>query len=92
MTETEIEILAQKLAKKLFVPRWMTISQAALYSNIGQKKLKALAEQGVIRGNRDKTTEKGCWIFDRKSIDKFRSEMMDRKEDEQILAKFDRII
>ena len=53
-------------------PRWLKIKAAALYSSIGQKRLKSLAISGDIRGYQDKESGRGDWIFDKKSIDEYR--------------------
>ena len=73
MTDQELQKLAVLIAEKLTAqPRWLKLRQAAVYSGIGQKKLKDLAEQGSIIGYPDPDTKKGCWIFDRLSIDEYR--------------------
>ena len=73
MTNIEIEILAVKIAEQLSVqPRWMKLRQAALYSSIGQKRLKTLAEGGELIGYSDQDSGRGDWIFDKNSIDEYR--------------------
>jgi len=72
LTSTDLDILAAKLAERLTIPRWLTIKQAAAYANIGQKRLKALADAGEIGGYQE-DTGRGDWIFDKESIDKYRS-------------------
>lgn len=53
-------------------PRWMKLTDAALYSALGQKKLIALAEEGIIRGFRDPDSGRHDWIFDQESLDEYR--------------------
>lgn len=73
MTNTDLDILADKLAERLlFQPRWLKIKQAAAYSGIGQKRLKVLAENGEIIGYSDPDSGRGDWIFDRNSLDDYR--------------------
>jgi len=73
LTNTDLDILADKLAERLlFQPRWLKIKQAAAYSGIGQKRLKVLAENGEIIGYSDQDSGRGDWIFDRTSLDDYR--------------------
>jgi len=72
LTKNDIDILAAKIAERIITPRWMTLRQAAVYANIGQKRLKALADAGEIAGYQE-DTGRGDWIFDKESIDRFRS-------------------
>jgi hypothetical protein len=73
LTNTDLDILADKLAERLlFQPRWLKIKQAAAYSGIGQKRLKVLAENGEIIGYSDPDSGRGDWIFDRNSLDDYR--------------------
>lgn len=72
MHPQDLDILATKLADRLTIPRWLTIRQAAAYSNIGQKRLKALADAGEIGGYQE-DTGRADWIFDKESIDRYRS-------------------
>ena len=73
MTNDQLDILASKLADRLLIqPRWLRLKQAALYSSIGQKKLKQLAEAGDIAGYSDPNSKRGDWIFDRESLDSYR--------------------
>ena len=75
MTNPELEYIAAKLADLLSVqPRWMKLKQAAAYSSIGEKRLKALADDGEIAGYPDPNSKRGDWIFDKISIDKYRME------------------
>lgn len=74
MTETDLDILAKKVAQRLFQPKWLKLRQAAMYSGIGQKKLKIMAENGDIIGYQDDRTAKGIWRFDRESIDDYMME------------------
>lgn len=89
MTQTDLDILAKKLADKLFQPRWLKLKQAAKYSSIGEKRLKALADEGEIIGYQDARTEKKIWRFDRYSIDDYMMEPVREFElkTEKILAK-----
>lgn len=72
MTETDLDILATKLASRMTMPRWMKLVTAAHYSGYGQKKLKKLAKEGKIRGYQDPDSDRGDWVFDRESIDEYR--------------------
>jgi len=73
LTGPDLDILAVKLAEKLmFQPRWLKLKQAVLYANIGQKRLKALADDGEIVGYQDPDSKRGDWIFDKNSIDEYR--------------------
>ena len=73
MNEFDLDIIASKLAEKLSIqPRWLKLKQAAIYSSIGQKRLKTLAEGGVIIGYSDQGSGRGDWIFDKNSIDEYR--------------------
>lgn len=72
MINTDLDILAAKIAEKIFTPRWMKISVATRYSGYGESKLKALAKEGLIRGYQDPESKRGDWIFDKESIDKYR--------------------
>lgn len=73
MTKTDLDILADKIANRLSVEvRWLKLKQAALYSGIGQKRLKTLAELGDIIGYQDPDSGRNDWIFDKESIDDYR--------------------
>lgn len=72
MTGPELDILAAKIAERIITPRWMTLKQAVAYANIGQKRMKALADAGEIAGYQE-DTGRGDWIFDKESIDRYRS-------------------
>ena len=72
MTNSDLDILASKLAERIVTPRWLTLKQAVVYSNIGQKRLKLLADAGEVAGYQE-DTGRGDWIFDKESIDKYRS-------------------
>lgn len=73
MTDLDLDKIAAKIAEKLmFQPRWLKLKQAALYSSIGQKRLKALADDGDIVGYPDPDSGRGDWIFDKDSLDKYR--------------------
>ncbi len=75
MTEHDLDILAAKIAGKLtLAPRWLKLSAASRYASINVKRLKELAENGDIIGYPDPHTKRGDWIFDKKSIDKYRLE------------------
>ncbi len=52
--------------------RWLNLKEASKYSNIGQKRLIALAGEGKIRGFQDSDTKNRKWIFDRESLDSYR--------------------
>ena len=54
--------------------RWLTVHQAAAYSQIGMQRLKALAQEGKIKGSLDTENHKtGKWVFDKESIDIYMS-------------------
>ena len=73
MTDRDLEYIASKIADMLSVqPRWMKLKQAAAYSSIGEKRLKALADDREIIGYPDPDSKRGDWIFDKISIDKYR--------------------
>ena len=70
----EIDVLAAKLAERLaVVPRWMKLKQAVAYSNIRRDRLVTLAKRGQINGFQDMDLKSKPWIFDRESIDQYRS-------------------
>ena len=72
MNETELDILADKLASRLAVmPRWMTLKQAVMYSNIGKARLIELAKERKIKGFQDNSIKTRPWRFDKKSIDEY---------------------
>ena len=52
--------------------RWLKLSQASTYSNIGEHRLIELAESGRVSGFRDPDTKRQDWIFDRFSLDAYR--------------------
>ena len=73
MNESQLNILASKIAKRLLVqPRWLKLSSAAKYAGMNPKRLKFLAQNGDIIGYRDADTIRQDWIFDKKSIDQYR--------------------
>lgn len=73
MQYPELDILAAKIAEKILIqPRWLKLKQAALYSSIGQKRLKNLAEDDEIIGYPDPDSKRGDWIFDKNSLDTYR--------------------
>ncbi|WP_300458648.1 hypothetical protein [Desulfobacula sp.] len=88
MTETDLDILASRLAEKLSIqPRWLKLKQAAMYSSIGRSELVRLASEGSIEGFQDKTIKTKPWIFDKESIDGYRRKQYGQsinEEDEQI--------
>lgn len=56
--------------------RWLTLREARFYSGVGIKRLKALAQDGKIKGAPDPDSGRGDWIFDRASIDAYRESQM----------------
>jgi len=56
--------------------RWLSLKEASSYANIGGKRLKFLALDGIIRGCKDPDSGRGDWIFDRESIDGYRLSQM----------------
>jgi hypothetical protein len=74
LTDRDLEYIASKIADMLSVqPRWMKLKQAAAYSSIGEKELIRLAKEKQITGGQDKTLKTKQWVFDRQSIDEYRS-------------------
>jgi hypothetical protein len=73
---TEPTDIAKKIAIELLPyftsPRWLKLKQACLYSAIGKKRLKQLAESGDVVGFHDPDSKRGDWIFDRISLDEYR--------------------
>jgi hypothetical protein len=88
LTEFQLDILAAKLAEQIFYqPRWLKLKSAAKYSSIGQKKLIQLAQLRKIDGFQDDSLKTKPWIFDKNSIDKYRSkqsEEFNNSENEKI--------
>ena len=75
MEAIEIEKLASKIAKKIRPPgRWMYLSEAASYSKIGQERLLDLVKNKKIGGFRDLELKTKPWVFDKKSIDRYREQ------------------
>lgn len=56
----------------------MSLKQAAEWSNIGKQRLIKLAEAEKIVGFSDPDSGRRDWIFDRHSIDTYRSHQYDR--------------
>jgi len=56
--------------------RWLTLREARVYSGIGIKRLKLLAQEGKLKGCPDPDNGRGDWIFDRASIDAYREGQM----------------
>jgi hypothetical protein len=74
LTETELDILASKIAERITAPpRWMKLSQAVKYSNIGKERLISLAKLKAVVGYQDHDLKSKPWIFDRESIDQYRA-------------------
>ena len=57
-------------------PRWLHARAAARYAALGQKRLKRLAQEGVITGAPDPDSGRGDWVFDRLSLDRYREGQM----------------
>lgn len=57
-------------------PRWLSLRDAAAYASLGQKRLKALAREGIIVGAPDPDDGRGGWIFDRLSLDGYRESQL----------------
>lgn len=75
MTGPEIDILAAKIAERITtLPRWMKLSQAVKYSNIGKDRLISLAKMKMIVGYQDPDLKSKPWIFDRESLDQYRTD------------------
>ena len=73
MEAIEIELLAEKIAKKIKPPgRWMNLKKASAYSGIRKDDLVVMAKNKKIVGFKDSRLKTTPWIFDRDSIDKFR--------------------
>ncbi len=83
MNNSDLDILADMIASRISIqPRWMSLKQAATYSNIGQKELVRLAESKSILGFQDDTLKTRPWIFDKKAIDRYRTWQADKDQDE----------
>ena len=71
MTNTELDILAEKLAAhlagELHVSRWLTVKEACEYAKIKRDTLMKWVNEGYIYGNK----RSGKWIIDRDSIDSY---------------------
>ena len=63
--------------------RWLPLIAAAKYSSIGENRLIKLAKAGKIKGGQDPDDKRGRWIFDRKSIDRYRESQMPEIKDHQ---------
>jgi hypothetical protein len=63
--------------------RWISLKQAAHYSNIGQKRLISLAESSAVVGFRYPDSGRGDWIFDRESLDEYRLKQADPSRDRE---------
>jgi len=61
--------------------RWISLKEAARYSNIGQKRLISLAESSVVVGFKDPDSGRGDWVFDRESLDEYRLNQADPSRD-----------
>jgi len=73
LTESELDILAAKIAKKVSLqPRWLKLKQAASYASIGQKEIVSLIKQKKIEGMQDQSLKTKPWIVDKYSIDRYR--------------------
>ncbi|MFH1152202.1 MAG: hypothetical protein V1793_00155 [Pseudomonadota bacterium] len=95
MTETDLDILASKIARLISAqPRWLGVQEATAYAKLGRGKLKRLIKEGAIRGYQDPDSSRGDWIVDRLSLDEYRMapiEMSSAREKE-ILAEFEGLI
>ena len=79
MTESDLNIIASKLAEQLVCqPRWIKLKVAALYSGISQRELIRLAQCRKIDGFQDLELKTKPWRFDRISIDKYRSQQLEQ--------------
>ena len=66
--------------------RWISLKEAAQYSNIGQKRLISLAESSAVVGFKDPDSGRGDWVFDRESLDEYRLNQADpSREREKVL-------
>jgi hypothetical protein len=73
--------LAKKIAaeiKPLLTARWLKLKDAAAYSSIGKSRLIELAGQGIITGFSDPDSKRGDWIFDKYSLDEYRTNQAGR--------------
>lgn len=59
-------------------PRWLKLKAAALYSGIGQKELIKLARTRKIDGFQDFENGNKPWLFDRLSIDAYRTSQIEQ--------------
>jgi len=79
MTGQDLNIIASMLAERLVCqPRWLKLKAAALYSGIGQKELIRLAQIRIIDGFQDVELKTKPWMFDRLSIDKYRTSQIEK--------------
>lgn len=58
--------------------RWMSLIEAADWSNIGRKRLIQLAKDKKIVGFSDPDSGRHDWVFDRYSIDAYRETQYNR--------------
>ena len=84
MEQSEIDILADSIAKKLnFQPRWLKLLAASKYASIGKDKLKTLAFEKKIIGYQEPDS-RGDWIFDKESIDHYRLSMVAKNKNKAL--------
>ena len=72
-------------------PRWLKANDAALYSAIGVKRLKKLAQEGLIAGAPDPGSRRQDWIFDRLSLDEYRENQLGLKDVDRSVRKLEGI-
>jgi hypothetical protein len=79
LTGPDLNKIASILAEKLVCqPRWLKLKAAAVYSGIGQKELIKLAHKRKIDGFQDLELKTRPWLFDRISIDKYRTSQIEQ--------------
>lgn len=70
---------------QLHTIRWAKLKPAAQYASIGQKRLKALAKSGKVVGYKDPESGRGDWIFDLRSIDRYRISLNPKRKIDEIV-------
>jgi len=55
-----------------FLPRWLSLKEAARYGKFGEKRLVRMIQDHEIVGYKDPGNGRGDYVVDRKSIDRYR--------------------
>jgi hypothetical protein len=72
--EALAKLVAKELAPMLMKKEWLSLREAAAEYHIGEHRLIKLAKDKAIKGFQDKETKRNDWIFERKSLDKYRDD------------------